>query len=81
LPDLFPRKKITLKVGDPVDLSDLTGREQTPKAVQEATDRIMAAITALVEDIRGAQAPAERFDPRTAGVSEIGNPKKKHRED
>ena len=42
--------------------------------IQEATDRIMAAITRLVEEIRGEQAPAERFDLRRAGVSEIGNP-------
>jgi len=76
-PDLFPRKKITLKVGDPVDLSDLIGRQATPAAVREATNRIMAAITALVEDIRGETAPKERFDPRRAGVSEIGNPHKK----
>ena len=79
-PDLFPRKKIIVKAGDPVDLSDLLDREPTPAVVKEATDRIMAAITALVEDIRGEQAPAERFDPRRKGVSEIGNPKKKPRE-
>ena len=79
-PDLFPRKKIIVKAGDPVDLDDLLGRDVTPALVQEATDRIMAAITALVEDIRGEQAPADRFDPRRAGVSEIGNPKKKRRE-
>ena len=40
----------------------------------EATDRIMAALTALVEEVRGETAPAERFNPRTAGVSEFGNP-------
>jgi len=78
-PDLFPRKKITLKVGDPVDLSDLVDRERTGAVVQEATDRIMDAITALVEDIRGEKAPAERFDPRRAGVSQIGNPRKQKR--
>ncbi len=80
-PDLFPRKTITVKAGAPVDLGDLLGREQTPAVVQEATDRIMAAITALVEEIRGEQAPADRFDPKRAGVSEIGNPKKKPREE
>ena len=44
---------------------------------QQATDRIMAAITALVEDVRGEQAPKERFDVRKAGVPETGNPNKK----
>ena len=28
----------------------------------------MAAITALLEEIRGEQAPGVRFDPRSAGV-------------
>ncbi len=79
-PDLFPRKKIIVKAGDPVDLSDLLDREPTLAVVQEATDRIIAAITSLVEDIRGEQAPKERFDPRRKGVSEIGNPKKQPRE-
>jgi 1-acyl-sn-glycerol-3-phosphate acyltransferase len=72
-PDLFPRKRITMKVGDPVDLADLAG-DTSAKAVAAATDRIMTAITTLVEDVRGGTAPAERFNPRTAGVSEFGNP-------
>jgi 1-acyl-sn-glycerol-3-phosphate acyltransferase len=74
-PDLFPRKLITMKVGDPVDLADLVG-DQSSAAVSQATARIMAAVTALVEDVRGGTAPAERFNPRTAGVSEFGNPHK-----
>ncbi|WP_109505491.1 lysophospholipid acyltransferase family protein [Nocardioides speluncae] len=74
-PKLFPRKTITMKVGEPVLLEDLRAEPLTSAAVNEATDRIMAAITALLEDVRGAKAPAERFDPRQAGVSEIGKPK------
>jgi 1-acyl-sn-glycerol-3-phosphate acyltransferase len=73
-PHLFPRSLITMKVGDPVDLADLVAKEHTTAVVAEATARIMAAVTALVSAIRGAEAPAERFDPRTAGVSEFGNP-------
>ncbi len=72
--DLFPRKTITMKVGDPVDLDDLRGSPLTPAVLHEATDRIMAGLTSLLEDIRGGHAPAERFDPRKAGVREIGNP-------
>lgn len=75
-PDLFPRKLITMKVGDPVDLSDLVSQERTTAVVQEATDRIMAALTRLVEEIRGETAPAERFDMRRAGVRQTGNPNK-----
>lgn len=76
-PDFLPRKHVTMKAGDPVDLSDLLALERTPAVVQQATDRIMAALTALVEEIRGERAPAARFDARAAGVSLIGNPNKK----
>ena len=65
-----------MKVGDPVDLSDLLELTPTPAVTQQATDRIMAAITALVEEIRNDRAPAERFDVRKAGVPQIGNPNK-----
>jgi hypothetical protein len=34
----------------------------------------MDDITRLLEDVRGEQAPAERFDPKVHGVREIGNP-------
>lgn len=77
-PDLFPRKTIHIKVGDPVDLSDLADQPRTGAVLTEATDRIMAAITGIVEDLRGETAPAERFDPRKAGVAETGNPHKAH---
>ena len=75
-PHPFPRKKTSYKVGDPVDLSDLMGQEITPELLQETTDRIMSAITVLVEDLRGEKAPAVRFDPKASGVNEIGNPNK-----
>jgi 1-acyl-sn-glycerol-3-phosphate acyltransferase len=73
-PHLLPRKTVTMKVGDPVDLTDFADQELTPEVLRAATERIMDAITALLEDIRGEQAPAQRFDPRAAGVREIGNP-------
>jgi 1-acyl-sn-glycerol-3-phosphate acyltransferase len=75
-PDLFPRKRIDMKVGDPVDLADLYDLERTPAVVKQATDRIMTALTGLVEEVRGESAPEKRFDPREAGVAEVGNFKK-----
>lgn len=75
-PDLFPRKLITMLVGDPVDLSDLLARDRDAATVQQATDRIMAALTTLVAEIRGEAAPTERFDMRQAGVRQTGNPNK-----
>lgn len=80
-PRLFPRKVMYVYAGEPVDLSDLQGQALTPQLLNVATARLMAAVTALLEEIRGEQAPAERFDPRVAGVAEIGNPhsrKNKH---
>jgi 1-acyl-sn-glycerol-3-phosphate acyltransferase len=79
-PHLFPRKHITMRAGDPVDLSDLVASPRTPEVVQQATDRIMAALTEQVALIRGEVAPAERFDPQRAGVRQIGNPNKKERQ-
>ncbi len=78
-PHPFPRKTTAFKVGDPVDLDDLRGRPVTAEMLHDATDRIMAAITGLVEDLRGERAPAVRFDPKQSGVTEIGNPRKKKR--
>jgi 1-acyl-sn-glycerol-3-phosphate acyltransferase len=71
---LIPRKTISMKAGDPVDLDDLRGRRPTPDVLREATNRIMDALTVLLADLRQEPAPATRFDPRTAGVSQIGNP-------
>lgn len=79
-PHLVPRRTALYKVGDPVDLSDLRGRPLTNEVLHEATDRIMAAITGLVADLRGEDAPAVRFDPKAAGVNEIGKPGAQHHE-
>lgn len=73
-PRLWPRKHVTVLVGDPVDLDDLLVLEHTPAVVQEATDRIMAALVAVVAELRDDTAPAVRFDPARAGLRQIGNP-------
>lgn len=73
-PRLLPRKTIMMAAGRPVDLDDLRAQPQTPVVLREATDRIMDEITRLLEEVRGERAPVERFDPRTSGVREIGNP-------
>jgi 1-acyl-sn-glycerol-3-phosphate acyltransferase len=76
-PHLVPRRTVRVKVGKPVDLDDLRGKKLTPDLLKDATDRVMAAITELLEDLRGEKAPQERFDPRKSGIREIGNPKTK----
>ena len=66
-PHLRPKHTVTMRVGPPVDLGDLAAREQTTEVVAEATDRILAAITAEVAEIRGEPAPLERYDMRIHG--------------
>jgi 1-acyl-sn-glycerol-3-phosphate acyltransferase len=73
-PSFFPRRTVHVRAGKPVQLTDLAGRDLTPEVLAEATERIMSAITAELEVIRAEKAPAERFDPRKAGVAEYGNP-------
>ena len=75
-PRFFPKKTVTAIAGPAVDLDDLRGRPIDAALLREATERVMAAITVLLEDLRGEQAPAERFDPRSAGVPETGKPTK-----
>ncbi len=76
-PHPFPRKHITMIAGPPVPLDDLMALPRTAQVFNEATARIMAAITELVEEVRQEQAPAERYDPRKAGDRLTGDPRKK----
>ncbi|MDT0165584.1 lysophospholipid acyltransferase family protein [Actinotalea sp. AC32] len=64
VPHPFPRKKVQVVAGPPVDLDDLYGRPQDTVVLREATERVMAAITALLEELRGEAAPERRHDMR-----------------
>ena len=68
----FPRKTITVKFGDPVDLSAFRGRNLDAATLTEATAVIMDAITTLVEDLRGEKAPATRWNPAEHDQKETG---------
>lgn len=72
----FPPTKVVVRAGPAVDLSDLSG-PRSATALRTATDRIMAAITGQLADIRGEPAPSVRFDPSAAGLPATGNPRKK----
>jgi len=70
---LWPlRKPVRVLVGDPIDVSDLRDRAGEPAALNEATTRLMNAITALLEELRGEAAPAERWNPSSHGQNETG---------
>lgn len=70
--DLFPRKTIDIKVGDPVDLSEFRGRPIDASLLAAATAAIMDAVTRLLEELRGETAPAERWDPKRHDQKETG---------
>jgi 1-acyl-sn-glycerol-3-phosphate acyltransferase len=61
---LWPPTRVQVVAGPPVDLSPYAGRELTGDVLRAATVDIMRAVTALVEDLRGASAPTQVHDPR-----------------
>jgi 1-acyl-sn-glycerol-3-phosphate acyltransferase len=55
---LVPRATLGVRAGEPVDLSGLVGKQGQRKALQEATDRIMARVTEELAILRGEAPPA-----------------------
>ena len=72
-PKLFPRTKVTVVAGKPLDFSKWYGRAEDPVALEEATAFVMSAITRLLEDLRGKKAPSEIFDPKKSQLPRTGN--------
>jgi 1-acyl-sn-glycerol-3-phosphate acyltransferase len=68
-PKLFPRKTLRVVAGDPVRLNDLPTKPVTAASLDEATRRIMDAITVLVAELREATPPPHRYDPRSEMTS------------
>jgi 1-acyl-sn-glycerol-3-phosphate acyltransferase len=64
-PKLFPRKTLQVAAGEEIPLDDLRARPVTAATLDEATTRIMDAITVLVAELRDVTAPAHRYDPRS----------------
>jgi 1-acyl-sn-glycerol-3-phosphate acyltransferase len=62
-PRLFPRKRVTVVAGPPVDLSEWLGGPRTRTALDGATAKIMGEVTKLVADIRGETPPEVPLDP------------------
>ena len=76
---LFPRTRVSIMMGEPVDLSRWQGRADDPVAIEEAADHIMDRITTLLETLRNEKAPGVRFDPKKSDLPRIGNFKKARR--
>jgi 1-acyl-sn-glycerol-3-phosphate acyltransferase len=70
---LFPRTKVSVIAGQPLEFSRWAGRAEDPVALAEATAYVMSAVTKLLEELRGARAPVEIFDPKKSSLPRIGN--------
>ncbi|GAA4157016.1 lysophospholipid acyltransferase family protein [Gryllotalpicola daejeonensis] len=70
--NLFRRNPIDFAIGEPVDLSEFEGKPIDTHLLAAATEKIMAAITAQLETLRGEKAPTRRWDPAEQGQSETG---------
>lgn len=68
----FPRKRIDVLYGEPLDLSAYEGRTVDTATLTAITDQLMAAIAALLSELRGEPAPAERWNPSSKGQTETG---------
>lgn len=64
---LLPRKTIHVRVGPPLDLADLAGRELTEELLDTATNRLMDALTAMMAEVRGELPSTPRIDVHTLG--------------
>lgn len=67
----FPRKRIDVVYGDPIDLSGVTNPHSN-KQLSEATTELMNSISRLVGDLRGLEPPQHRWNPAESGQSETG---------
>ena len=76
---LFPRTKLQVKAGAPLDFSKWYGKEGDPEAMAEATAYAMTAITSILEELRGEKRPVEIFDPHNSALPRTGNYKKKRK--
>jgi len=76
---LFPRAKVKVIAGKPLDFSKWYGRVEDPVALEEATAYVMREITNLLEGLRGEWAPTEIFDPRKSQLPRIGNFKREQK--
>ncbi len=62
----FPRKKVTHFVGEPIDLSEFKGREESIAVLREVTDLLMSRVKDHLAEVRQEQAPEGFYGPRKA---------------
>lgn len=72
---LLPPKVMRVTAGTPLDIDDLRGQPVTRELLEVGTDRLMDAITHLLEGIRGERAPEQRLDWAAARARHAAPPK------
>lgn len=48
----LPRKRVTVKIGEPIDLSSYRGAEPTTRALREVSEKIMGRVRDLLGEVR-----------------------------
>ena len=66
------RKRLTIRIGEPLDLSAYEGRTHSASAMNEASALLMHRINELLGEVRGATPPAELWNPADHGQTEHG---------
>lgn len=68
----WKRTTVTIIAGSPVDLSEWFDQADNHDAQVAATQKVMKAITTLLEEIRGESAPTVIFDPHQSELPRVG---------
>lgn len=58
----FPRRRYSIRVGEPLDLSMYEGKPLTEEILHEATERLMDTLTGMMIEIRGTTPTTPRID-------------------
>jgi 1-acyl-sn-glycerol-3-phosphate acyltransferase len=57
----FPRKRVVVRAGGPIDLSEFRGMPRGGELLRAVTDQLMRSVRDLLAQVRGEPAPAEFF--------------------
>ncbi|MDR0366631.1 MAG: 1-acyl-sn-glycerol-3-phosphate acyltransferase [Bifidobacteriaceae bacterium] len=64
-PRVFPRTRVKMLVGKPLDLSDLRDSPNREAAVKQGTERLMVTLGQMVGELRGLQPPDQPYNQFT----------------
>lgn len=73
---LFPKTKVVIKAGKPLDLSKWKNKTDDHNSMVEATAYAMKELTSILAQLRGEPVPEKIFDPHASDLPRTGNFKK-----